>query len=41
MQKLPEAPDRKRDDACAKKEHSQQKERSLFSLSSDQPSDNT
>ena len=36
MQKLPEAPDRKRGDACAKKEPSQQKKeiRSLLSVTS-------
>ena len=43
MQKLPEAPDRKRSNECAKKKESswQSKERGLLSFSCDQKSDDT
>ena len=41
MQKLPEGPDRKRDDTYAKKEPPSAKEGNLFSCSSNQQSDNT
>ena len=41
MQKLPEAPDRKRGDACTKEGTLSAKERSLPFFSSDQWSDNT
>ena len=42
MQKLREAPDRKRDDACRKKKGTiSARERILFSFSSYQQSDNT
>ena len=41
MQKLPEAPDKKRSDVCAKKEPSQPRKEARFLFSSDQRSDNT
>ena len=42
MQKLPEAPDRKREDACAKKRNRPDKKKRIsFSFSGDQRSDNT
>ena len=41
VQKLLEAPDKKRVDACAKKEPSRQKKEACFLYSSDWQSDNT